>query len=202
MLKLKVQYFSHLMCRADSLEKTLMLGKIEGRRRRGRQRMRWLAGITDSMDMSLSKLQDIVKDREEWCAAVHGVTEHQTQLSNWTTTSRAVRTVQSPVFKLWPQAEHRKLKRGDGDSWITTLLPPCYQSHTLQNSPKLLPLKPLPWNCREVQVFWAQATHFSCSTLAIIFSLLQTPTFCLFDLTVCWVQIWLQHFEEDFTLYT
>ena len=105
MLKLKLQYLSHLMRRANSLEKTLMLGKIEGRRRREQERTRWLDGITSSRDMTLSKRRKMVKDREAWSAAVHGVTKSQTRLSNWTTTPSTPLTqsrLASTYWQWWP----------------------------------------------------------------------------------------------------
>jgi len=118
MLKLKRQYFGHLMPRADSLEKTLMLGKIEGRRKRWWQKMRWLDGITDSMVMSLSKLQEILKDREPWCAAVHKVTKSQTRLSDWTTTIEQLLGFPDGASDKEPACQCRRRKRHQFDPWV------------------------------------------------------------------------------------
>ena len=109
MLKLKLQYFGHLMRRADSLEKTLMLGGVGGRRRRGRQRMTWLGGITDSMSMSLSKLRDLVMDREAWCSAIHGVAKSWTRLSDWTELNWTEH--QLNPWQHWPHFQHAYLPR-------------------------------------------------------------------------------------------
>ena len=118
MLKLKLQYFGHLTRRVDSLEKTLMLGGIGGRRRGGRQRMRWLDGITDSMDLSLSELRELVMNREAWCAAIHGVAKSWTQLSHWTELIHFLLRFPGGTSGKEPACQCRKCKRPGFNPWV------------------------------------------------------------------------------------
>ena len=164
MLKLKLQYFGHLMRKADSLEKTLMLGKIEGRRRRGRQRRRWLEGITDTMDVSLGGLQELVMDREAWHAAVHGVTKSWTRLSDWTELNWT--STEPSALNIFLSREGRE--RGES-SEITAYGTP---SSSCNGSPSTYPTHPFPKvssTLQEVLIF--SESDLDCLLLSEILSL-------------------------------